>query len=196
METWTSTAPQTPRAQSWTCVSVSVTGAGADPDAQLCTRSEQTNLHALKHQPVTRVARAASCTASCSQLACMLPSWQGRLQVRAFPGDDALRNFRDWVNLPPAALMGPTGQALEGALGLTFTGACSPDCRSCAASFLEQPRPAGCSPAGMACRRGHGAGQTCMPSAARLFVDDSDQLHIVSAMYTARQSCCRGRGGH
>ena len=36
------------------------------------------------------------------------------LQVRAFPDDDSLRHFRDWVNLPPAALMGPDGQAVEG----------------------------------------------------------------------------------
>ena len=34
--------------------------------------------------------------------------------MRAFPDDDSLRQFRDWVNLPPAALMGPSGQAAEG----------------------------------------------------------------------------------
>ena len=41
-------------------------------------------------------------------------------QVRAFPDDDSLRHFRDWVNLPPAALMGPDGQAVEGAASATF----------------------------------------------------------------------------
>lgn len=62
------------------------------------------------------VARASQDVHGPQGCACTMgANWLCDLQVRAFPTDEALRDFREWVNLPPAALAsGAQGKLLEG----------------------------------------------------------------------------------